>query len=113
VLARSLTLFAAASAGVLPIDAVHGNFRDLARLRLECEEAKRDGFAGKMAIHPAQIAIINEIFSPSQESIAKARAIVAAFEAEPHAGVISFEGEMLDVPHLTKARRLLAGVRES
>jgi len=113
VLARSLTLFAAASAGVLPIDAVHGNFRDLARLRLECDEAKRDGFAGKMAIHPAQIAIINEIFSPSEESIAKARAIVAAFEAEPHAGVISFEGEMLDVPHLTKARRLLASLRES
>jgi citrate lyase subunit beta/citryl-CoA lyase len=112
VLARSLTLFAAASAGVQPIDAVHGNFRDLARLRLECEEGKRDGFVGKMAIHPAQIEIINEIFSPSQESIAKARAIVAAFEAEPHAGVISFEGEMLDIPHLTKARRLLANVRE-
>ncbi|TPV98985.1 MAG: (3S)-malyl-CoA thioesterase [Beijerinckiaceae bacterium] len=112
-LARSLTLFAAAAAGVLAIDAVHGNFRDLARLRLECEEAKRDGFTGKMAIHPAQIEIINEIFSPSEESIAKARAIVAAFAAEPHAGVISFEGEMLDVPHLTKARRLLASLRES
>jgi citrate lyase subunit beta / citryl-CoA lyase len=112
VLARSLTLFAAASAGVLAIDAVHGNFRDLARLRLECEEAKRDGFIGKMAIHPAQIDIINEILSPSAESIAKARAIVAAFEAEPHAGVISINGEMLDVPHLTKARRLLASVRE-
>jgi citrate lyase subunit beta/citryl-CoA lyase len=111
-LARSLTLFAAAAAGVLAIDAVHGNFRDLARLRVECEEAKRDGFAGKMAIHPGQIDIINEVFSPSKESIAKARAIVAAFEAEPHAGVISFEGEMLDVPHLTKARRLLASVRE-
>jgi len=112
-LARSLTLFAAAAAGVLAIDAVHGNFRDLARLRLECEEAKRDGFTGKMAIHPAQIEIINEIFSPSEESIAKARAIVAAFAAEPHAGVISIEGEMLDVPHLTKARRLLASLRES
>ena len=112
VLARSLTLFAAASAGVLAIDAVHGNFRDLSRLRVECEEAKRDGFVGKMAIHPAQIEIINEIFSPSEESIAKARAIVAAFAAEPHAGVINYKGEMLDVPHLTKARRLLASVRE-
>jgi citrate lyase subunit beta / citryl-CoA lyase len=110
-LARSLTLFAAAAAGVLAIDAVHGNFRDLARLRLECEEAARDGFAGKMAIHPAQIEIINKIFSPSAEAIAKARAIVAAFEAE-NAGVINFEGEMLDVPHLAKARRLLASVRE-
>jgi citrate lyase subunit beta / citryl-CoA lyase len=111
-LARSLTLFAAAAAGVLAIDAVHGNFRDLDRLRLECEEGKRDGFVGKMAIHPAQIDIINAVFSPSDESIAKARAIVAAFEAEPHAGVISFEGEMLDVPHLTKARRLLASLPE-
>ncbi|HUB65205.1 MAG TPA: CoA ester lyase [Methylocella sp.] len=111
-LARSLTLFAAAAAGVLPIDAVHGNFRDLVRLRLECEEGKRDGFVAKMAIHPAQIDIINEIFSPSAESIAKARAIVAAFEAEPQSGVINFEGEMLDVPHLAKARRLLANLRE-
>jgi citrate lyase subunit beta/citryl-CoA lyase len=113
VLARSLTLFAAASAGALAIDAVHGNFRDLVTLRQECEAAKRDGFAGKMAIHPAQIDIINKIFSPSAASIAKARAIVAAFEAEPHAGVISFEGEMLDVPHLTKALRLLASLPES
>jgi citrate lyase subunit beta/citryl-CoA lyase len=112
-LARSLTLFAAASAGALAIDAVHGNFRELAGLRLECEAAKRDGFAGKMAIHPAQIEIINEIFTPSEESIAKARAIVAAFETEPHAGVIGLNGEMLDLPHLTKARRLLAGYRET
>jgi citrate lyase subunit beta/citryl-CoA lyase len=112
-LARSLTLFAAASAGAQAIDAVHRMFRDLAGLRRECEVAKRDGFAGKMAIHPAQIEIINEIFTPSKESIAKVRAIVAAFEAEPNAGVISFEGEMLDLPNLTKARRLLAGFRET
>jgi citrate lyase subunit beta / citryl-CoA lyase len=112
VLARSLTLFAAASAEALAIDAVQGNFRDLAALGRECESAKRDGFAGKMAIHPAQIEIINEIFTPSQESIAKARAIVAAFEAEPQAGTIGFEGEMLDLPHLAKARRLLANIRE-
>jgi len=112
VLARSLTLYAAAAAGVLAIDAVHGNFRDLARLRLECEEAKRDGFGAKLAIHPGQIEIINEVLTPSAESIAQARAIVAAFEAEPDAGVISFEGEMLDVPHLTKARLLLARVPE-
>src|SRR3984893_16253835 len=111
-LARSLTLFAAASAGAPAIDAVHRKFRDLAGLRLECEVAKRDGFAGKLAIHPAQVEIINESFTPSHESIAKARAIVAAFEAEPNAGVIGFEGEMLDQPNLTKARRLLAGYRE-
>ncbi len=112
-LARSLTLFAAAAAGVLAIDAVHGNFRDLAGLRHECEDAARDGFAGKMAIHPAQIEVINEIFTPSAESIAKARAIVAAFEAEPTAGVIGLDGEMLDLPHLAKARRLLASYRQS
>lgn len=112
-LARSLTLFAAASAGALAIDAVHGNFRDSARLRLECETAKRDGFVGKMAIHPAQIATINEIFSPSEESIAKARAIVAAFAASPGAGVVGLDGEMLDLPHLAKARRLLKQVRGS
>ena len=111
--ARALTLFAAASAGALAIDAVHRKFRDLAGLRLECEVAKRDGFAGKMAIHPAQIAIINEIFTPSRESIAKARAIVAAFEAEPKAGVIGLNGEMFDLPNLTKARRLLASYRET
>jgi len=112
-LARSLTLFAAASAGALAIDAVHRKFRDLEGLRLECEVAKRDGFAGKMAIHPAQIAIINEIFTPSRESIAKARAIVAAFEAEPKAGVIGLNGEMFDLPNLTNARRLLARYRET
>ncbi len=111
-LARSLTLFAAASAGALAVDAVQMNFRDSAALRCECESAKRDGFAGKMAIHPAQIEVINEVFSPSRESIAKARAIVAAFEAAPGAGVIGFEGAMLDLPHLAKARRLLANLRD-
>ncbi|MCI0601074.1 MAG: CoA ester lyase [Beijerinckiaceae bacterium] len=111
VLARSLTLFAASSAGALAIDAVHGTFRDLVALRLECESAKRDGFAGKMAIHPAQIDIINEVFTPSKESIARARAIVAAFAAESESGVIGFDGEMLDLPHLARARRLLANVR--
>ncbi|HXW71225.1 MAG TPA: CoA ester lyase [Methylocella sp.] len=104
---RGLTLFAAAAAGVPAIDAVCGNFRDPGLLRRECEEAARDGFTGKLAIHPGQIETINEIFSPSLEAVAKARAIIAAFEAEPDAGVINFEGEMLDVPHLAKARRLL------
>jgi citrate lyase subunit beta / citryl-CoA lyase len=112
-LARSLALFAAAAAGALPIDTVHLNFRDLASLHRECEAARRDGFAAKMAIHPAQIEIINAVFTPSREAVAKARAIVAAFEAEPLTGVIAFEGEMLDQPHLIKARRLLANARTS
>ncbi len=111
-LARSLMLFAAASAGVLAVDGIYANFRDLAALRHESERAKRDGFAAKMAIHPAQIPVINEIFTPSQDAIAKARAIVAAFEAAPNAGVIGFEGEMLDLPHLERARRLLAGLQQ-
>jgi citrate lyase subunit beta / citryl-CoA lyase len=108
-LARSLTLLASAAAGASAVDTVHLNFRDLASLQRECETSRRDGFAAKMAIHPAQVEIINEAFTPSKEAIAKARAIVAAFEAEPHAGVISLNGEMLDLPHLLRARRLLAG----
>jgi citrate lyase subunit beta/citryl-CoA lyase len=107
-LARSLALFAAAAAQALPIDTVHLDYRDPAALRRECELARRDGFAAKMAIHPAQVPIINEAFTPSRESIERARAIIAAFEAQPDAGVISFEGEMLDRPHLARARRILA-----
>jgi citrate lyase subunit beta/citryl-CoA lyase len=108
-LARSLSLLAAAAAEAVAIDTVHLNFRDPAALRLECETARRDGFTAKLAIHPAQVEIINEAFTPSKEAIAKARAIIAAFEASPQAGVISLNGEMLDRPHLTRARRLLAG----
>lgn len=106
-LARTLTLFAASAADVAAIDGVYLNFRDLAGFRLECEAARRDGFTAKMAIHPAQVAIINEVFTPSRDMIAKAREIVAAFAAEPEAGVVSLNGEMLDRPHLVKAQRLL------
>lgn len=109
-LVRSLALFAAASAGALAIDTVHLSFRDLLSLRRECEQAKSDGFAGKLAIHPQQVAVINEAFTPSQEVIARARAIVAAFEAAPDAGVIALDGEMLDKPHLSRAQRLLGGL---
>lgn len=107
-LARSLTLFGAAAAEVDAIDAVYTNFRDLDGLAAECREARRDGFVSKMAIHPAQVAIINEMFAPSQEAIEKARAVVAAFEANPGAGVVGVAGEMLDRPHLLRAERLLA-----
>jgi citrate lyase subunit beta/citryl-CoA lyase len=107
VLARSLALFAAGAAETVAIDTVYLNFRDLAQFRLECEAARRDGFAAKMAIHPAQAEIINEVFTPSPQALARARAVVAAFEAAPQAGVVSLEGEMLDRPHLVRARRLL------
>jgi len=111
VLARSLTLLGAAAAEVPAIDGIFANLRDLDGLRAECELARRDGFAGKLAIHPAQVAIINAAFTPSADAIARAEAIVAAFAATPEAGVVSLEGEMLDRPHLLRAERLLARAR--
>jgi citrate lyase subunit beta/citryl-CoA lyase len=107
-LARDLTLFAAVAAEAIPIDTVFVNFRDEAGLRAESLAARRDGFTAKMAIHPGQVSVINEIFSPSPEAIARARAIVAAFEAAPGAGVLSVDGQMLDLPHLKRARKVLA-----
>lgn len=106
-LARTLTLLGAASAGVAAIDAVYTNFRDMQGLEAECREARRDGFVGKMAIHPAQVAIINTAFAPTADEIARARAVVAAFAGNPGAGVVGVDGEMLDRPHLLRAERLL------
>jgi citrate lyase subunit beta / citryl-CoA lyase len=107
-LARDLTLLAAVAAEVAAIDTVYTNFRDLDGLRAEALAARRDGFAGKMAIHPAQAPVINEVFTPSEEALEKARAIVAAFQAAPGVGVVGIEGEMYDRPHLVRAERLLA-----
>lgn len=107
-LARSLVLFAATAARIDAIDSVFTNFRDEAALRAECLAGRRDGFTGKMAIHPAQVAVINEVFSPSPEALARAEAIIALFEANPGAGVIGLDGEMLDRPHLIRAQRLKA-----
>jgi citrate lyase subunit beta / citryl-CoA lyase len=107
-LARTLCLAAAAAAEVAAVDTVYVDFRNEAGLRRECEEARRDGFQGKMAIHPAQVATINDVFTPKPEAIAKAKAIVAAFENQPGAGVVGIAGLMYDRPHLTKALRLLA-----
>ncbi|MCU4180463.1 HpcH/HpaI aldolase/citrate lyase family protein [Bosea sp. BH3] len=111
-LARALTLLGASAAQVDAIDTVFTNFRDDAAFRAECLASRRDGFTGKMAIHPAQVAPINEIFSPSPEALAKAEQIIALFEANPGAGVIGLDGEMLDRPHLTKAQRLVARARK-
>lgn len=107
-LARTLTLFAAHAAEVDPIDTVFTAFRDEAGLRSEAEQARRDGFGGKMAIHPAQVPVINAVFTPSPEAIAHARAIVEAFTREPDKGVISIDGKMIDRPHLRQAERILA-----
>lgn len=106
-IARALTLMGAAAAGVDAVDSVYTNFRDMAGLESECREARRDGFVAKMAIHPAQVPVINEAFTPSPEAIERARAVIAAFEANPGAGVVGVDGEMLDRPHLLRAKRLL------
>lgn len=111
-LARTLCLAAAAAARVQAIDTVSIDFRDEARLRRECEEARRDGFTGKMAIHPDQVPVINAVFTPRPEAIARAQAIVDAFAASPGAGVVGIDGVMYDRPHLVRAEALLARVKE-
>jgi citrate lyase subunit beta / citryl-CoA lyase len=106
-LVRSLTLLAAASAQTVAIDAVYTSFRDLAGLKQECEEARRDGFTAKMAIHPDQVAVINATFTPSAKSIAWADRVIKAFAADTTVGVVVIDGEMIDQPHLKRARRIL------
>jgi citrate lyase subunit beta/citryl-CoA lyase len=107
-LARSLCLVGAAAAQVPAIDTVYVDFRNDAGLLRECEGARRDGFSGKLAIHPAQVATISRVFTPSAEAVAKANAIIAAFAAAPGAGVVGVDGVMYDRPHLARAERLLA-----
>jgi citrate lyase subunit beta/citryl-CoA lyase len=106
-LARSLCLAGAVAAGVQPVDGVFADFKDEKGLRAEAEAARREGFTGKLAIHPEQVPIINAAFTPSKEDVAHAEEIVAAFEAHPDAGVLSVEGKMVDRPHLVQARRVL------
>ncbi len=106
-LARSLCLLGAAAAGVAALDTIYTDFRDDKGLRAECAAAKRSGFAGKMAIHPAQLAAINEAFSVSAEERQWAERVVAAFAAQPDAGTLALDGNMIDRPHLVLARRLL------
>jgi citrate lyase subunit beta/citryl-CoA lyase len=110
-LARNLCLFAAHAAGVQPIDGIQADFRDTDALEREARTAARDGFTAKLAIHPAQVPIINAAFTPSPAEIAEARAIIDAFAAAGNAGVIAIGGRMYDRPHLEKARRTLARAR--
>jgi citrate lyase subunit beta/citryl-CoA lyase len=107
-LARTLCLVGARAAGIEPIDTVYVNYRDDRGLEAECRAAARDGFTGKMAIHPDQVAPINRFFSPASDAVARARRIVEAFEAAGDTGVVGLDGEMLDRPHLLRARQLLA-----
>lgn len=106
-MARSLCLLAASAAQVQAIDTLYPNFKDLETLRSSCATSRRDGFTGKLAIHPAQVCIINEAFTPSDEEIAHAERVIAAFEENPDAGVVALDGHMLDRPHRILAERIL------
>jgi citrate lyase subunit beta/citryl-CoA lyase len=107
---RIQTLLAAAAAGVAPIDGVYVDFRDREGLARESAEAADMGFRGKMTLHPAQVDIVNVAFTPSAEEIAEARELLEAFDAAAAEGRMAFayRGEMVDVPHLERARRRLA-----
>ena len=107
-LARTMTILTASAVEVAAIDTVFVNFRDAEGLRLECAEAARDGFTGKLAIHPDQVPLINQAFTPSAEAIDQAKAIVKAFAEAGNPGVVGLDGQMYDRPHLRRAERLLA-----
>ena len=110
---RVMTLLSAAAGGVQPIDAVYVDYRDIDGLRQECEEGARLGFTGKISIHPDQIDVINAAFTPAPEQVAEARALIAAFDEAQAEGrmAFSFRGQMVDVPHLTRARALVERAR--
>ena len=108
--ARAQCLFAAGAAGVSALDTLYADFRDQEGLAKSCRIARRDGFVGQIAIHPDQIATINECFTPSEVDLAHARRVVAAFAAQPDAGTLGIDGKMYDMPHLIAAKRALASV---
>jgi len=108
---RAQVLLTAHARGIAPIDTLHANFRDLEGLQRIATESHADGFAGMLAIHPAQVAVINAAFTPSEAEVAEARAIVNAFSANPGAGALSLDGRMIDQPHLEQARKLLERLR--
>jgi len=107
-LTRANCLMVSVAGGLQPIDSVFVDYKDEQGLREQCVSARKEGFTGKMAIHPAQVAVINECFSPSDEEIAHARAVINAFEEAGGAGAVGLNGKMLDKPHLKQAQQLLA-----
>ena len=107
---RSQVLLAAHARNIMAVDTLHAEFRDLAGLERAASESYADGFTGMLAIHPSQVAVINAAFTPGEDEIAQARAIVNAFSAHPGVGALSLDGRMLDQPHLEQARRLLERV---
>lgn len=110
-LARAMCLLGATAAKLPAIETIHVDFRNLDALRKDTELARRDGFTGRLAIHPAQVPVINEVFTPSATQIEKAKAIVAAFAAKPGAGAVGIDGRMYDRPHFARAQALLARVK--
>jgi citrate lyase subunit beta/citryl-CoA lyase len=109
-LARAQCLFAASAAEAAALDTVYTDFRDPDGLERDCRRSRRDGFVGRLAIHPDQVATINRAYAPSEAEIAHARRIVAAFEANPGAGALAMDGKMVDLPHLKAARKILASI---
>ena len=109
-LARTVNLMASVAAGVTAYDTVYPDIRNIDGLRAEANDAKRMGYGGKIAIHPDQVAIIHEVFTPSAQEIDWARRVIATFESNPNAGVLTMDGKMLDKPHLVLARRMMARV---
>jgi len=110
-LTRANCLTVSAAGNYQPVDGVWVDYKDEQGLRTECIRARQEGFTGKMAIHPAQVVVINECFSPSEEEIAHARAVIKAFEDADGAGAVGLNGKMLDMPHLKQAEKVLASVR--
>ena len=111
-MARSLCLAAAAASESQPIDTVFSDFKDPEGLKANCRAARREGFLGKIAIHPNQVDIINETFTPSIDEIAHATAVIAAFDDNPGKGTVGLEGKMLDRPHLVQAQRVMAMAKD-
>jgi citrate lyase subunit beta / citryl-CoA lyase len=107
-LTRSLCLFGASAAKVAAIDTLHADYKDDAGLAASSRRARRDGFAGRLAIHPAQVAIINEAFTPSEAEVTHAREVIALFAANSGVGTLGLNGKMLDMPHLVQAQKTVA-----
>jgi len=110
-LARTFCLLGATAAKTAAYETIYVDFRNDEALRKDTEEAKRDGFVGRLAIHPAQVPVINDVFKPSEAQVAKAKAVVAAFAEQPGAGTVGIDGKMYDRPHLVRAKALLDSLK--
>lgn len=107
ILTRSMALLTAVASGVQPIETAFTNYVDSDAFAADCLVARRDGFTGRIAIHPNQVDVINDIFTPSEPAVRRATAIIDAFAANPGMGVVGMDGEMIDMPHLRQAERIM------